>query len=104
MKALVCHGPRANAWPKMPGQMLAADADAIVRADKTTICGTDLHVLYVDVPGVTDGRIIGHEAVRAAGRPAPDRPMALGRSGRHDIPPGPSRPPGERNGEHHVDR
>jgi alcohol dehydrogenase len=55
MKALVCHGLRANAWPKMPGQMLAADADAIVRADKTTISGTDLHVLHGDVPGATYG-------------------------------------------------
>lgn len=36
MKALVCHGPRANAWQEMPGRTLAADADAIVRADKTS--------------------------------------------------------------------
>jgi len=36
MKALVCHGPRANAWHEMPGRTLAADADAIVRADKTS--------------------------------------------------------------------
>ena len=28
-----------------------------------TICGTDLHILKGDVPAVTDGRILGHEAV-----------------------------------------
>lgn len=30
---------------------------------KTTICGTDLHILKGDVPTVTDGRILGHEGV-----------------------------------------
>ncbi len=28
-----------------------------------TICGTDLHILGGDVPAVTDGRVLGHEAV-----------------------------------------
>jgi alcohol dehydrogenase len=40
-----------------------ADTDAIVRVDAVTICGTDLHILKGDVPAVTDGRILGHEAV-----------------------------------------
>jgi alcohol dehydrogenase len=35
----------------------------VVRVDTTTICGTDLHILHGDVPAVTDGRILGHEAV-----------------------------------------
>ncbi len=39
------------------------DTDAIVRVDAVTICGTDLHILKGDVPEVTDGRILGHEAV-----------------------------------------
>jgi len=42
---------------------VTADTDAIVRVDVTTICGTDLHILKGDVPAVTDGRILGHEAV-----------------------------------------
>ncbi|HLN69222.1 MAG TPA: alcohol dehydrogenase catalytic domain-containing protein [Streptosporangiaceae bacterium] len=42
---------------------MTADTDAIVRVDVTTICGTDLHILKGDVPAVTDGRILGHEAV-----------------------------------------
>ena len=29
---------------------MAADTDAIVRADMTTICGTDLHISKGDVP------------------------------------------------------
>jgi alcohol dehydrogenase len=31
--------------------------------DMTTICGTDLHILKGDVPAVTEGRVLGHEAV-----------------------------------------
>jgi alcohol dehydrogenase len=45
----------------MPG--INAATDAIVKVTKTTICGTDLHILKGDVPAVTDGRILGHEAV-----------------------------------------
>jgi alcohol dehydrogenase len=63
MKALVYHGPGAKAWEDVPHPVLVADSDAIVRVDTTTICGTDLHILKGDVPAMTDGRIIGHEAV-----------------------------------------
>jgi alcohol dehydrogenase len=34
-----------------------------VRLAKTTICGTDLHILKGDVPTCTPGRILGHEGV-----------------------------------------
>ena len=37
--------------------------DALVKIFKTTICGTDLHIMKGDVPAVTDGRILGHEGV-----------------------------------------
>jgi alcohol dehydrogenase len=63
MKALVYHGPAAKAWEDVARPELAADTDAIVRVDTTTICGTDLHILKGDVPAMVDGRIIGHEAV-----------------------------------------
>ncbi|HTC68627.1 MAG TPA: alcohol dehydrogenase catalytic domain-containing protein, partial [Acidothermaceae bacterium] len=63
MKALVYHGPAAMAWEDVPRPEIAADTDAIVRVDTTTICGTDLHILKGDVPAMVDGRIIGHEAV-----------------------------------------
>jgi alcohol dehydrogenase len=63
MKALVYHGPGQKAWEEVPHPMITADTDAIVRVDAVTICGTDLHILKGDVPEVTDGRILGHEAV-----------------------------------------
>ena len=47
----------------MPKPTIQADTDAIVKVDAVTICGTDLHILKGDVPAVTDGRILGHEAV-----------------------------------------
>ena len=63
MKALVYHGPGKKAWEDVPRPQLEADTDAIVRVDAVTICGTDLHILKGDVPAVTDGRTLGHEAV-----------------------------------------
>lgn len=63
MRALVYHGPGVKAWEDVPKPEIAADTDAIVRVDATTICGTDLHILKGDVPAVTDGRILGHEAI-----------------------------------------
>ena len=63
MRALVYHGPGTNAWEEVATPALRADTDAIVRVEAVTICGTDLHILKGDVPAVTDGRILGHEAV-----------------------------------------
>jgi alcohol dehydrogenase len=62
MRALVYHGPGQKAWEEVPKPEIIADTDAIVRVDTTTICGTDLHILKGDVPVVTEGRILGHEA------------------------------------------
>ena len=63
MKAIVYHGPGNKAWEDVAMPTIKDDTDAIVRVDATTICGTDLHILKGDVPAVTDGRILGHEAV-----------------------------------------
>ncbi len=63
MKALVYHGPGSKAWEDVADPTIQADTDAIVRVDTTTICGSDLHILKGHVPEVTEGRILGHEAV-----------------------------------------
>ncbi len=63
MKALVYHGPNKKLWEEKPKPTIQQPTDAIVRITKTTICGTDLHILKGDVPEVTDGRILGHEGV-----------------------------------------
>jgi alcohol dehydrogenase len=63
MRAVVYHGPGHKSWEEVPDPALVDDTDALVRVDAVTICGTDLHILKGDVPAVTDGRILGHEAV-----------------------------------------
>jgi alcohol dehydrogenase len=63
MHAVVYHGPGQKAWEEVLDPVIVDDTDAIVRVDVVTICGTDLHILKGDVAAVTDGRILGHEAV-----------------------------------------
>jgi alcohol dehydrogenase len=63
MKALVYHGPGKKSWEEVSKPVLKEASDAIVKILKTTICGTDLHIMKGDLPDVTDGRIIGHEGV-----------------------------------------
>ena len=63
MKALVYGGPGIKEWKEVPNPKIMQPGDAIVKVDTTTICGTDLHILKGDVPAVTVGRILGHEAV-----------------------------------------
>ncbi|UFZ03073.1 zinc-dependent alcohol dehydrogenase family protein [Bradyrhizobium ontarionense] len=63
MKALVYHGPGQKSLDERPKPVVIEPGDAIVRILKTTICGTDLHILKGDVPTCTPGRILGHEGV-----------------------------------------
>ncbi|MDP4129128.1 MAG: zinc-dependent alcohol dehydrogenase family protein [Bacteroidota bacterium] len=63
MKALVYHGPGKKSWDEVNRPVLQASTDVIVKMVKTTICGTDLHILKGDVPEVTEGRILGHEGI-----------------------------------------
>lgn len=63
MKALVYHGPGKKSWEEKPKPTLLEPSDALIRITRTTICGTDLHILKGDVPEVSEGRILGHEGV-----------------------------------------
>jgi alcohol dehydrogenase len=63
MKALVYLGPGKKNLEERPKPEIAAATDAIVKITKTTICGTDLHILKGDVPSCQPGRILGHEGV-----------------------------------------
>src|SRR5450631_2323839 len=63
MKAFVYLGPGKKALEDRPKPDITAPTDAIVRITKTTICGTDLHILKGDVPTCQPGRILGHEGV-----------------------------------------
>jgi alcohol dehydrogenase len=63
MKALVYNGPGKKSVEEKPRPEIAAPTDAVVKLLKTTICGTDLHILKGDVPTCVPGRILGHEGV-----------------------------------------
>jgi alcohol dehydrogenase len=63
MKALVYNGPGNRAFKEKPKPELKETTDAVVKITKTTICGTDLHIMKGDVPTVTEGRTLGHEGV-----------------------------------------
>jgi len=71
MKALVYLGPGKNALEERPRPDITASTDAIVKITKTTICGTDLHILKGDVPTCQPGRILGHEGVGIIERVGP---------------------------------
>jgi len=62
-KALVYQGPGKKALDQRPMPEIQSTGDAIVKIVKTTICGTDLHILRGDVPTCAPGRILGHEGI-----------------------------------------
>ncbi|MBB5755203.1 zinc-dependent alcohol dehydrogenase family protein [Prosthecomicrobium pneumaticum] len=63
MKALIFEGPGKKSLQERDIPAVQNPTDAIVRVAKTTICGTDLHILKGDVPTCTPGRVLGHEGV-----------------------------------------
>jgi len=63
MKALVFGGVGERSWDTVDDPGIREPTDVIVKVDTTTICGTDLHILRGHVPAVTEGRVLGHEAV-----------------------------------------
>ncbi|MCE9606380.1 MAG: zinc-dependent alcohol dehydrogenase family protein [Planctomycetia bacterium] len=63
MKALIYRRNGEIGFGERPRPSLQSATDAIVRLTKTTICGTDLHIIKGDVPTVSEGRILGHEGI-----------------------------------------
>jgi alcohol dehydrogenase len=49
MKALVYQGPGKKVLETRPIPVIQESTDAIVKLIKTTICGTDLHILKGDI-------------------------------------------------------
>ena len=63
MKALVFDGVGKIKVVDKPKPELKSGSDAIVKLLRTTICGTDLHIIRGDVPTVEQGRTLGHEGI-----------------------------------------
>ncbi|GAA3816242.1 alcohol dehydrogenase catalytic domain-containing protein [Streptomyces phyllanthi] len=79
MRALVYHGPGQTSWDTATDPAIEDPADAVVRVEATSVCGSDLHILRGDLPEVKPGTILGHEAVGEV--------MEVGRDV-HDLRPG----------------
>ena len=64
MQAVVFHGPGHWALEEFPRPRIQAADDVLLRVDRVSICGTDIHILS-DPPGhpATSGSILGHEYV-----------------------------------------
>ncbi len=63
MQALVYQPSGVPTLEERPKPSLQSPTDAIVRVVKTSICGTDLHILKGDVGTCAPGRILGHEGI-----------------------------------------
>ena len=63
MKALVYKGPGQKALENRLKPTIQLPTDAVIKMTKTTICGSDLHILKGDVPTCKPGTILGHEGV-----------------------------------------
>jgi len=71
MRALVYQGPGKKVLEDRPIPAVNTPTDAIVKVTKTTICGTDLHILKGDVPTCRPGRVLGHEGVGVVEKTGP---------------------------------
>ncbi len=63
MKAVVWHGKRDVRVDTVDDPSIQEPTDAIVRITSTGICGSDLHLYEVMTPFMTEGDILGHEAM-----------------------------------------
>ncbi|MFP8883868.1 zinc-dependent alcohol dehydrogenase [Streptomyces mangrovi] len=63
MKAVVWHGVGDIRVDEVPEPKIHEPYDAIVRITSSAICGTDLHFVRGTMPGMKEGRVLGHEAV-----------------------------------------
>ena len=63
MKALIYDGVGKIKVVDKDKPTISAPAQALVKLVRTTICGTDLHIIKGEVPSVPEGRTIGHEGI-----------------------------------------
>ena len=63
MKAYTYVKPGLASFVDVDKPVIRKSTDAIVRIVKTTICGTDLHIIKGDVPACQSGTILGHEGI-----------------------------------------
>lgn len=63
MKAIVWHDVGDIRLDDVPEPTISDPQDAIVEITTSAICGTDLHMVRGTLPGMAEGRVLGHEGV-----------------------------------------
>lgn len=63
MKALIYDGPGKTKIVDKPIPKIQNPNEAVLKMVRTTICGTDLHIVRGDVPTAQVGRTLGHEGI-----------------------------------------
>lgn len=63
MKAYVYEKPGVAKLIDKEKPVITESTDAIIRMVKTTICGTDLHIIKGDTPEVPSNTTLGHEGI-----------------------------------------
>jgi threonine dehydrogenase-like Zn-dependent dehydrogenase len=63
VKAVVWHGVGDIRLDDVQEPTIEKPTDAVVRITTSAICGTDLHMIRGTMPGMSPGRVLGHEAV-----------------------------------------
>jgi threonine dehydrogenase-like Zn-dependent dehydrogenase len=61
MKAVVYLGDGGVRVDDVPKPSIEEPGDALVRITTAAICGSDLHVVHGRIPGMTSGKVLGHE-------------------------------------------
>jgi acetyl-CoA C-acetyltransferase len=87
MRALVYQGPGKKALVDRTKPEIARDGGAaIVKVTKTTICGTDLHILKGDVPTCAPGRVLGQDRWAARSQTRFSTAQAAGKFKAETVP------------------
>lgn len=55
------HGNEEVRVEERPKPVIGGSGDAIIRATRTAICGSDLHLYHGDIPDTRDGGVLGRE-------------------------------------------
>lgn len=63
MKALVYKSIDNVKLEERPKPRISQPTDAVIKLSKSTICGTDLHIIKGDVATCKPGTILGHEGI-----------------------------------------
>ncbi|MFG0319792.1 MAG: alcohol dehydrogenase catalytic domain-containing protein [Planctomycetota bacterium JB042] len=78
MLAVTFQSLRRVAVESVPDPVLVESGDAIVRVERTAVCGSDMHVFHGRETGIDAGCVMGHEFLGEVVEAGPDAGVAVG--------------------------